>query len=298
MKVGILGTGLMGAPMALRAKECGHQVVVYNRSTDKLQPLLAQGIEAKANPADVISVCDCTILMLSDAAVIAATVFSSPLPSALKGRTIIQMGTIAPDQSRDLLTQVAVAGGNYLEAPVLGSIPQVKDGSLIVMVGSTSAQFEQWQPLLACFGQQVIHAGAVGTGAGVKLAMNQLIGSLTSAFSLSLALVQRENIDVDTFMEIVRNSALYAPTFDKKLSRMCDRNFDNPNFPTKHLLKDMRLFSQAAENAGLSSEFTNCVVHIAEMAIAQGLADQDYSALYAAVNPETSSDSRLKFIPS
>jgi 3-hydroxyisobutyrate dehydrogenase len=86
-------------------------------------------------------------------------------------------------------------------------------------------------------------------------------------------------------MEIVRNSALYAPTFDKKLDRMRDRNFANPNFPTKHLLKDMRLFSQAAEAAGLSPTLTDCVAQVAEAAIAQGLADQDYSALYAAVNP-------------
>lgn len=275
----------MGAPMALKLQACGHDVMAYNRSTEKLAPLAKQGIVTQGTPTEVLQACDCTILMLADASAIADTLFTPATQSALAERTIVQMGTIAPNESRELLAKVKAAGGDYLEAPLLGSIPQVKDGSLIVMVGSTPEQFQQWEPLLRCLGEQVLHVGPAGAGAGMKLAMNQLIGSLTNAFALSLALVQRENIDVATFMEIVRNSALYAPTFDKKLSRMCDRNFDNPNFPTKHLLKDMQLFSQAAIAAGLSPTLSDSVAEIVEAAMAQGLANQDYSALYAAVNP-------------
>jgi len=277
----------MGAPMALTLQQCGHTVIAYNRSAEKLTPLAEQGIQTASTPAAVLQACDCTILMLANAAAIADTLFTPDAQAALAQHTVIQMGTIAPDQSRDLQTKVAAAQGHYLEAPVLGSIPQVKEGSLIVMVGSTPEQFEQWQPLLAGLGKQILHIGPVGAGAAVKLAMNQLIGSLTTAFALSLALVQRENIDVDTFMDIVRNSALYAPTFDKKLSRMCDRHFANPNFPTKHLLKDMNLFAQAAQSAGLDPALAKTVAAVAQQAIAQGLADEDYSALYAAINPES-----------
>jgi 3-hydroxyisobutyrate dehydrogenase len=272
--------------MALRLHACGHTVLAYNRSAEKLKPLEAQGIAPRATPAAVLADCEATILMLADKAAIANTVLAPDTQSAVRDRTLIQMGTIAPQESRDLQAQVEAAGGAYLEAPVLGSIPQVQDGTLIVMVGSTPEQFDQWQPLLQALGSQVMHLGPVGAGAGAKLAMNQLIGSLTAAFSLSLALVQREHIDVDAFMEIVRNSALYAPTFDKKLERMLSRNFDNPNFPTKHLLKDMKLFAQAAQDDGLTPGLAEAVVQVVEQAIAQGLADQDYSALYAAVNPQ------------
>ena len=272
--------------MALRLRECGHQVIAYNRTAAKLQPLVEQDIDTAATPAEVLQACDCTLLMVSDAKAIATILFTPPTQAALANATLIQMGTIAPDETRQLSAQVEQAGGKYLEAPVLGSIPQVKTGTLIVMVGSTTAQFQQWQPILHCLGEPVLHLGPVGSGAAVKLAMNQLIGSLTAAFSLSLALVQREGIDVEAFMEIVRNSALYAPTFDKKLDRMLSRNFANPNFPTKHLLKDMRLFSQAAETAGLSPSLSASVAKVVEQAIAQGLADQDYSALYEAVNPK------------
>ncbi|MEM1311749.1 MAG: NAD(P)-dependent oxidoreductase, partial [Cyanobacteria bacterium P01_H01_bin.153] len=267
VRIGILGTGLMGAPIARTLQRGGHAVVAYNRSSEKLQPLVDQGIAVETNPAAVIKACDCTILMLADAEAIAATLFTSDTQTALAQKTVIQMGTIAPDQSRDLMAQVAAAHGSYLEAPVLGSIPQVKDGSLIVMVGSTPEQFDHWRPVFDCLGEQVLHIGPVGAGAAVKLAMNQLIGSLTTAFSFSLALVQRENISVDAFMDIVRNSALYAPTFDKKLGRMCDRNFSNPNFPTKHLLKDMKLFAHAAESAGLQPALAESVAAVAQEAI-------------------------------
>ena len=118
--------------------------------------------------------------------------------------------------------------------------------------------------------------------------MNQLIGSLTAAFAMSLGLVQREGIDIERFMAIVRESALYAPTFDKKLSRMVNRDFENPNFPTKHLLKDMTLFAAAAEEAGSDATAAAAVGQVVQRAIAMGLADKDYSALFAAVSPADS----------
>ncbi|MEM7648379.1 MAG: NAD(P)-binding domain-containing protein, partial [Cyanobacteria bacterium P01_A01_bin.70] len=102
MQVGIIGTGLMGAPMALTLQRGGHTVVAYNRSIDKLPPLAVQGITTAATAAEVFRACDCTILMLADAAAIAATLFTPAAQAALAQHTLIQMGTIAPDQSRDL----------------------------------------------------------------------------------------------------------------------------------------------------------------------------------------------------
>jgi 3-hydroxyisobutyrate dehydrogenase len=105
---------------------------------------------------------------------------------------------------------------------------------------------------------------------------------------MSLALAQREGLDIEAFMGIVREGALYAPTFDKKLGRMCDRNFTEPNFPTKHLLKDMDLFVQAAQGQGIDATVATGVSEVVGRAIAQGLADADYAAIYSAINPETS----------
>ena len=285
MKVGILGTGLMGQPMALRLLNSGFEVIAYNRTEAKLEPLKAAGISVTSDPLEVVQTADCTILMLTNAAVIQELLLAESAQSALAGQTLIQMGTIAPTQSKALNEAVQAAGGHYLEAPVLGSIPQVEDGSLIVMVGATPEEFDRWLPVLQCFGPKPLLLGPVGTGAAAKLAMNQLIGSLTTAFALSLGFVQREGLDIEQFMAIVRQSALYAPTFDKKLQRMLERNFAQPNFPSKHLLKDMNLFAEEAETLGLEASLARSVSQVVQKTLELGLADDDYSALYSAVNP-------------
>ncbi|MGD1951926.1 MAG: NAD(P)-dependent oxidoreductase [Leptolyngbyaceae cyanobacterium] len=282
MNIGFLGTGLMGAPMARRLQLAGHQVYAWNRTADKLNPLLVDGVKRAESAVDAIATSQLIILMLTDAAAIEFTLLSPAAAAQLTDRTVLQMGTIAPQESKAIAKAVQAAGGDYLEAPVLGSIPEAKAGNLIVMAGATPSQFEQWKPVLECFGPEPQLVGPVGAGSGVKLAMNQLIGTLTTAFAMSLGLVQQESIDVDKFMAIVRQSALYAPTFDKKLSRMCDRNFANPNFPAKHLLKDMNLFVQSAET--FDARVAQSVAHIVQQAVENGLADQDYSAVFAAVN--------------
>ena len=284
MEIGVLGTGLMGAPMAQKLHEAGHTVTAWNRTPKKLEPLRQMGISTVEQVAAALA--PLTLTMLADVSALQSTLFPPGEALDLTHRTILQMGTIAPAESRALAQQVAAAGGAYLEAPVLGSIPQVKAGELIVMVGATPAQFEQWQPVLRCLGPEPLLVGPVGAGAALKLAMNQLIGTLTTAFSMSLAFVQQEGLAVEPFMDVVRQSALYAPTFDKKLTRMCDRNFANPNFPTRHLLKDMRLFAQAAQADGIDTRTAEAVAQVVERAIALGLAEADYSALFAAVTGE------------
>lgn len=284
MKIGLIGTGLMGQPMAIRLLGANVSVIAYNRTPDKLQPIADAGGIVADSPDKVIQEADCTILMLTDGTAIAETILTDKAISYLPHHTIIQMATIAPQESRAIRERVVAAGGEYLEAPVLGSIPQVKTGELIVMVGSTGDQFTKWCSVLKHFGPEPIHTGEVGTAAAMKLALNQLIASLTSAFALSLGFVQREGVNVEQFMSILRESALYAPTFDKKLSRMRERNFTNPNFPTKHLLKDTDLFLTQAEALGLDTSSLKGIRQIVQKAIALGLENEDYSAIYSAIN--------------
>jgi 3-hydroxyisobutyrate dehydrogenase len=283
MKIGILGTGLMGQPMALKLLESNYDIIAYNRTAAKLDPIKAVGGAIAASPVEVLQDADCLITMLTNAAAIRETLLSDAAKANWTGKTLIQMATIAPSESQTLQHDIEAAGGAYLEAPVLGSIPQVKTGELLVMVGATRSLFEQWLPVLQVFGKEPVLLGEVGSGSAVKLAMNQLIGSLTTAFAGSLAMVHQQGIDIEAFMEIVRQSALYAPTFDKKLSRMMAGNYENPNFPSKHLLKDMNLFSREAETMGIDAQLSQAVSQVVEQAIAQGLADSDYSALFEAV---------------
>lgn len=285
MKLGFLGIGLMGQPMALRLLQADYELTIYNRTKSKLQPLSEAGAKTADSPSQVIQEADCVILMLTDAAAIRESILSDEAKSHLANRAIIQMGTIATTESQSIRDEVVAAGGEYLEAPVLGSIPQTKTGDLIVMVGSTKEQFAKYTELLKCYSPEPMYIGEVGTAAAMKLALNQLIPSLISTFSLSLSLVQHLGVDVEQFMELLRQSVIYAPTFDRKLPRMLDRNFTNPNFPTKHLLKDTNLIINQAKELGLNTSHLEGVKQVIEKALTMGLDDLDYSSIYSAINP-------------
>ena len=285
MKVAFIGTGLMGRPMAERLLAAGYQVSVFNRSMEKAESLRSAGAEIATSAAEAIQSANCLILMLADAAAIRQVILDSRPRPELKDLTVIQMGTISPSESIAFQNEVREQGGDYLEAPVLGSIPEASAGNLLVMVGGSKIQFDRWSELLQIFSPHPLIIGEVGKASALKLAMNQLIASLTAGFALSLAFVQRHNIEVDLFMKILRQSALYAPTFDKKLDRMLNRDYTRPNFPGKYLLKDVALFHSAAQTVHLETMAIEAIHRLLEITLEKGYSEGDYSALFEAVNP-------------
>lgn len=283
--IALFGTGLMGAPLAERLLEAGYRVVVWNRTPEKAAPLVARGALLAESPQQAVASAEVLITWLADQVAIQEVLFPAERASVLEGKTLLQMATIGPEHSRCLMDAAHAHGADYLEAPVLGSIPEARAGTLLLMVGATEEQFSRFRPLLAVFGQNITHVGEVGQAAAMKLAFNQLIAGLTASFSLSLGLVQEEGVRVELFMDMLRDSALYAPTFDKKLLRMLGRDYANPNFPTRHLLKDIDLFIDAAEQKGLTAAGLQGVRDITSLALAKGLADTDYSAINEVIHP-------------
>lgn len=172
-----------------------------------------------------------------------------------------------------------------MEAPVLGSIAEALAGHLLIMVGSTTELFIEQEALLRSLGSDVRLIGPVGTAAQLKLALNQLIAAEITAFALSLGLVRQAGITVEDFMALLRKSALYAPMFDKKLPRLTDRNYDRPNFSTRHLLKDVNLVLDAATQAGLAAGGLEEIRSLLQDTIDLGLGEMDYSAVYERIDP-------------
>jgi 3-hydroxyisobutyrate dehydrogenase-like beta-hydroxyacid dehydrogenase len=277
--VSLLGTGLLGAPIALRLASTGLAVTVWNRTASRATPLGEAGLDVVPTPKEALLASPVTILMLADASAIRAVLLSPEALAAIAGRTVVQMGTIGPDESRAFAVEVTGAGGEWVEAPVLGSIPQADSGTLQVMVGGTADQLERLEPLLSCLGRDVRLVGEVGKAAALKLALNQLIGSLTAGFATSLAYIRAEGLDPEVFMEILRPSALFAPTFDKKLGRMLDAEYSNPTFPLRLLRKDVELFVRAAQGAGVAPLVAKAVLAAVDAALEKGLGDGDYAAL-------------------
>ena len=225
------------------------------------------------------------LLLLADATAIRAVLFEPANSAELKHRTIIQMGTIGPTESRLVQREIERFGGRYLEAPVLGSIAEARAGTLLIMVGANPEQYAEYASLWQSLGSEVQLIGPVGKAAALKLALNQLIAAEMAAFALSLGLVRREGVATESFMGILRKSAVYAPMFDKKLSRLTERNYDNPNFSTRHLLKDVELGINAAESAHLATEGLQGIRSLLTKTLVKGLDSVDYSALYEAIDP-------------
>ena len=285
MRVAVLGIGLLGRAVAERLHDSGHAVTVYNRTVSKTNPLRAHGITVAATAAEAVASTNCTLLFLTDAGAIHAVLFPPVSPVDFLGRTIIQMGTISPDESRAFQRSVSDGGGDYFEAPVLGSLAEAKAGTLIIMGGGTADQLRRWEPVFSSLTPASSLIGPVGQAAALKLALNHLIAAELSAFALSLGLIQRAGISVDQFMAILKSSALFAPAFEKKLPRLLTRQYDKPNFPTSHLLKDVNLFADEALHQGLNVAGLAGVRALLEQAIQEGYRDADYSALFESINP-------------
>jgi len=279
MKIGLLGTGLLGSAVAARLLAQGFEVSVWNRTPSKAAALAAQGAHLAASAAEAIAASDLTLLYLADYTACEAVLRNPAVSAVLPGRALLQMGTLGPEESRQLAKALTAAGALYAECPVLGSLPEARSGTLILMYGGDEALFARIEPVLRALGPEPKRIGAVGQAAALKLAMNQLIASETAAFAMSLALVRAHGVAVDDFMHLLRGSALYAPTFDKKLDRMLTGDFTHPNFPLDHLIKDVRLFIRAAESAGLDTSPLAALETVLGKVAARGHGGEDYSVL-------------------
>lgn len=284
MGIAFLGTGLMGGPMALRLLKSGYEITAYNRTESKLEALKNTGASITSTAAEAIGKNKIIITMLTDYNSICSLLFEN-YGKNYAGKTVIQMSTISPDENNLIKTRIEKLGGEFLEAPVLGSVPQVESGTLFIFVGSTEEQFLKHKKLFDTLGNNVLHIGAVGKASSLKLAMNQLIISLGSAFSMSLGYILQKGIRPELFMEILRSTTLYASTFDKKLDNMLGRNFSPANFPLKHMLKDANLILNEFSESGIDTAMFSGIRDLVAKGVDEKYSELDYSAIYNVINP-------------
>ncbi len=174
MHIGVAGLGAMGAAVAARLLEVGHQVTVWNRSAGKAKPLADAGAKVAATPADVASACEAVITMLTDGAAIDA-VYNGPsglLAGNAKGKLFIEMSTVAPKVETDLAVKVSAKGAALVECPVGGSTAPARKGQLLGLMGAEPADAARARPILDQLCRKVEHCGPVGAGAAMKLAIN------------------------------------------------------------------------------------------------------------------------------
>lgn len=280
MKLGFLGLGIMGQPMALNLLRGGHELVVWNRTPAACEPLRQAGATVAATPAGTAQAADITFAMLSDpaAALAVATGPAGACQGLRPGSGYIDMSTVDAATSSQVAAAVTARGGRYLEAPVSGSRQPAEQGTLVILAAGDRALYDLAAPALDLMGKQRFFLGEVGGGARMKLVVNMVMGGMMTAFCEGLALARDAGLDPASLLEVLDAGALANPMFRGKGPRMVNGAFDVA-FPLKHMSKDLRLARELADALGTAAPVSAAADDTFARARAAGDGDLDFSAV-------------------
>lgn len=282
LRVGFLGLGTMGTPMASNLLKAGFKVQVWNRTASKAQPLAALGAKAGKSPAHVAAESDIIITMVGRPQDVEEVVLGqSGVAEGIKsGAVLMDMSTVSPATSRKLAGAMAAKQAEFLDAPVVGSKGPATEGALVILVGGLPQTLERCRPLLKAMGKTIIHAGGVGAGSSLKLATNLMLAHLAAGFAEGLLLVQRAGLEPQRYLEVLEASTFRSPWYQTKGVGMVKREFA-VHFALKHMLKDLRLMGELAADVKTALPVTKAVERLFAESEAAGRGELDYSAILA-----------------
>lgn len=213
IKVGFIGLGRMGGPMALRLLEAGAELSVYNRSPAASEPFAARGAAVAGSVAELAAGNDLILTMLSGPAAVEAVIAGEDgiLAAARPETVIVEMSTIGPTVARELAARAEEAGMALVDAPVSGSVPAAEAGTLTAFAGGPVWAFERAQPALAAIAAKAVRVGESGSGAAVKLGLNTVLAMLNQGIAEALALAEAEGIEREAMYAALESSAVAAP---------------------------------------------------------------------------------------
>lgn len=276
MRIGWIGLGNMGIPMASNLLAAGHELHVWNRTPDKAAPLLARGAKWSPTLSQLVEEADIVFTMVSDDDAVKA-VYTGPdglLSAAVRGKLAIDMSTVSPDTSRSLAEQCKQAGLRFLDSPVSGSVGPAKEGTLVIMVGGEASDFEEAKPLLDKLGKVAFHLGPNGAGTSAKLAINLLLGITVQGVSETLLFARSLGIDQEQMLNIISESAVGTPLIRGKAASILADDYPAA-FALKHMAKDLRL----AREAGVSTPLAEAADASYRHALEDGLGELDLMAI-------------------
>jgi len=213
MKIGVCGTGRMGAAIAQRLMSVGHEVAVWNRNQSKTKALTDAGAKLFTSPAGLVEGCEVTIVMLLNDAAIEA-VYRDPngiLKAGLAGKLVIDMSTVRPDTMTSVGTMAVRQGAAFVEAPVGGTVGPAKEGKLLGLVGGTKADVARAMPILEQLCRRIEHVGELGSGSMMKLAVNLPLLVYWQALGEALTICKPLNLPADRLIDILTDTS-GAPT--------------------------------------------------------------------------------------
>lgn len=276
LKIGWVGLGNMGTPMALNILNAGYDLIVYNRNREKEQELIDAGavsatdLKALATEADVI------FTMLSDDKAVKSVYNDTDgiLAADGTGKLMIDMSTVSPETSRELSSLCQTKAAAFLEAPVSGSVLPAKNGQLIILAAGAKQDFDRAKPLLDVLGKLSMYLGEAGAGSSAKLAINYLLGINIQALAETVLFAEQNGISKSDMLTIINEGACGNGIIKLKTPAVLADEFP-PAFALKYLVKDLRL----AKGAGLNSPLSAPLLETFEAAANGGLADEDLMAV-------------------
>lgn len=280
MKIGFVGLGIMGKPMARNLMKAGHELFVYDIAPDSVAALTADGAVGCAPASEAAGKAEVTITMLPDGPDVEAAVLGTGgvLEGARSGSTIVDMSSISPIVAQKVGAACAARGVEFLDAPVSGGEPKAIDGTLAIMVGGKKEVFDAVVPLFQCMGSSATLTGPVGAGNVTKLANQIMVACNIAAMGEALVLATKAGLNPDVVFQAVKGGLAGSTVLNAKAPMVIGRNF-KPGFRIRLHQKDLRNALLAAESMKVSLPFTAMVQQMLISLMNDGKGDLDHSAI-------------------
>lgn len=291
MKIGFIGLGIMGKPMAANLLKAGHELVVYDIIKSNVEYITAKGAKSAASAKDVAAQCQTIITMLPNSPHVKEAVLGEEgiLKGAAAGTLIIDMSSIAPGASQEIEAACRKKGVHLLDAPVSGGEPKAVDGTLSIMVGGNQAIFESVkEDILLKMGASAVWCGAIGAGNTTKLANQVIVACNIAALAEALLLARKAGVDPELVFDAIKGGLAGSTVMNAKAPMMLEGNFE-PGFRIDLHIKDLANALDTGHAVGSPLPLTAAVMEMMQTLKSDGKGGCDHSALaeyYAKVSGE------------
>src|ERR1700730_1165137 len=281
MKIGFIGLGIMGSRMAANLQKHGNSLVVFNRTRAKAETLLGPCGTFSDSPAKLGEQVDVLFTMLAhpDAVEQAALGRSGFLDHLKPNALWVDCSSVNPSFSKKMAAEATRRQVHFIDAPVTGSAPVAAEAKLVFWVGADTADLEKIRPLLLCMGNKIVHTGGHGMGTSMKMVVNLLLGNAMVSFAEAMALGEGLGISRKMLFDSLLGTPAVAPFLASKREKIESGNHE-AEFPMRWMHKDMHLASVSAYESGVAMPLTNAAKELYRLAIREGHASQDFSAIY------------------
>lgn len=280
MRIGFIGLGIMGEPMARNLLAKGFKVTVHNRSKAKAEKLFELGAIIASSPLELAKNEETVILMLTGPAAIDSVLWGEKglLGEGSKLKTVVNMSTVSPAYTKKLADRLQEAEVVLIDAPVSGSKKPAEEGTLVILAGGPQERLDELQPVFLAMGKKVVDCGEAGAASSMKMVVNLLLCAMIGGLSEALTLGEKCGLAKDKILETVLAGPLGCGLFSLKAGMLTAGEYP-VQFPFRHMFKDLNFILSTAGDVGSPVKIGQTLRDLYAAGMEQGLADLDFAAI-------------------